>query len=116
MASKYQKLVNSLGIGSLQKISASPFRPSYGSRNNGSRKGTGYLGELKRPDGRVSTELSIGVRMDGKDIEIPSLVPTLSDKEINYLLAGNEPTQEIIDKAVAHAKERILNGEDPYAN
>lgn len=60
-------------------------------------KGLGYFGKLKRPDGNVSTELSIGVNIDGKEIEIPSLVPTLTQEEIDYLLGSpidNIPVRE----------------------
>ncbi len=78
-------------------------------------KGQGFLGTLKRPDGMVSTELSIGVNIDGKEIEIPSLVPTLTKEEITYLLKGNKPTQKIVDKAVKHAKKRITEGKSPFA-
>lgn len=84
--------------------------PNYGNRQDGSRKGPGFLGELKRPDGSVSTELSIGVNLNGQDREIPSLVPTLHPLEINHLLQGNEPTRVIVNKAVAHAQSRILKG------
>ena len=55
-------------------------------RADGTPKGEGYFGKLKRPDGDVSTELSIGVNLGGKETEIPTLVPTLSEEEKNYLL------------------------------
>ena len=87
----------------------------YGKRADGSNKGQGYFGELKRPDGKVSTELSIGVDMDGKETEIPSLVPTLTEQEKSYLLSGGKPTKEIVQKAVAHAKKRIAAGKSPFA-
>ena len=84
--------------------------PSYGNRQDGSRKGPGFLGELKRPDGSVSTELSIGVNLNGQEMEIPSLVPTLHPLEINHLLQGNKPTRVIVNKAIDHAQSRILKG------
>ena len=84
-------------------------------RLDGSRKGKGFLGELKRPDGGVSTELSIGVSFDGREMEIPSLVPTLTDAEINHLLGGNKPTQAIIQKAVEHARKRLQEGKSVFA-
>jgi predicted transcriptional regulator len=87
----------------------------YGNRADGTPKGKGFLGELKRPDGKVSTELSIGVTMDGKETEIPALVPTLTKKEIDSLLSGEKPSKTIIDKAVSHAKERIKQGKSPFA-
>ncbi len=85
-------------------------------RADGTQKGRGYFGVLKRPDGYISTELSIGpVNLGGKETEIPSLVPTLSQDEIDYLLKGGEPTQAIIGKAVEHAKQRIAEGKSPFA-
>ena len=79
-------------------------------REDGTKKGGGFLGTLKRPDGNISTELSIGVNVDGEEILIPSLVPTLSPGEIDFLLEGNKPTNEIIDKAVNHAMDRKKKG------
>lgn len=78
-------------------------------------KGLGYFGELKRPDGKISTELSIGVNMDGRETEIPSLVPTLTKTERDYLLGGNKPTEQIISKSIQHAKRRIAEGKNPFA-
>jgi len=87
----------------------------WGLRADGTKKGPGYLGTLSRPDKKVSTELSIGVNFDGKETEIPSLVPTLSQKEIDYLLAGGKPTSAIVGKAVAHARTRMSAGKSPFA-
>jgi len=89
-------------------------RPDYGSRINGTPKGPGYLGELQRPGGGFSTELSIGVNLDGKETLIPALVPTLDKSEIDYLLNGGKPTKAIIDKAVKHAIERQKKGLNPF--
>ena len=83
-------------------------------RTDGTRKGPGWLGTLKRPDGKVSTELSISVEFDGKEHLIPLLVPTLSKEDITALLAGNKPEKEIIDKAVAHARKKIKEGKSPF--
>ena len=88
--------------------------PQYGLRADGTIKGPGFLGALKRPDGKVSTELSIGVNIGGKEVEIPVLVPTLTEDEINYLLKGGRPTKEIVNKAVAHARKRIEEGKSPF--
>lgn len=78
-------------------------------------KGKGFFGELQRPDGRISTELSIGVNLDGREIEIPSLVPTLTETEKNFLLNGNKPTPTIVKKAVDHARKRMKEGKSPFA-
>lgn len=93
----------------------SPETNGYGLRADGSEKGQGYFGELKRPDGKVSTELSIGVNLGGKEMEIPLLVPTLTRSEVNYLLSGKPATKEITDKAVDHAKQRLRSGKSPFA-
>ena len=87
---------------------------SYDLRPDKTRKGPGFLGELKRPGGGVSTEISIGVNIDGKETLIPTLVPTLSKSEIDYLLGGGEPTKVIIDKAVSHARKRMGEGKSPF--
>lgn len=89
-------------------------KESFGLREDGTPKGNGFFGKLKRPDGMVSTELSIGVNLDGKETLIPLLVPTLSQQEVDYLLEGNKPTKEIMSKAVSHAKERIKTGKSPF--
>jgi hypothetical protein len=73
------------------------------------------MGTLQRPDGNVSTELSITVTVDGEEMLIPSLVPTLTQKEKDYLLSGKKPTKAIVDKAVAHAMKRKKEGKSPFA-
>ena len=87
----------------------------YGKRVDKTNKGLGYFGELKRPDNKISTELSIGVNLGGKEMEIPTIVPTLTKEEIDYLLQGNKPTSDIIQKAIGHAKKRISEGKNPFA-
>lgn len=83
----------------------------YGYRREGTPKHAGYFGELKRPGGGVSTELSIGV--DGE--EIPSLVPTLSPREVARLLRGGAPTRAIVGKAADHAEARRQGGQPAFA-
>ena len=91
-----------------------PIAPDW-IREDGSLKGQGFLGPLVSPrTGMTSTELSIGVNIGGKETSLPLLVPTLDQGEINYLLAGNKATPEIIDKAVAHAKQRMQQGLNPF--
>lgn len=90
-------------------------------RADGSLKGSGFLGEIKRPDGKISTEISIGVPMGGKETEIPTMVPGLNPEELQYLL-NTDPAKiqngplfaSIRDKAVAHAQQRIAQGLSPF--
>ena len=87
-------------------------------RVNGTQKGLGYFGPLKRPDNDISTELSVGFNdpeFGGKETEVPLLVPTLTRQEINHLLSGKEATPEILRKAKEHALLRIGGGKSPFA-
>jgi hypothetical protein len=109
----------------LNEPKASNWQPNANdTRADGTQKGTGFLGVLKRPDGRVSTEISIGVNINGKEMDIPTLVPTLSKDEVNYLLSTPEDRimeadkgmyRSIEQKAVDHAKSRMQKGESPFA-
>jgi hypothetical protein len=65
------------------------------------------------------TEYSVGVNIDGKDVEIPTLVPTLTQDEIDLLLNlpdGDKPPRAIINKAIDHARNRIKNNKSPFWN
>jgi uncharacterized membrane protein len=99
-----------------KKLAGKKGAGGYGLRADGTKKGKGFLGELKRTDNAddVSTEISIGVKIDGKETEIPALVPTLTKKEVDHLLAGGEMTDPIVKKAVEHAKKRIKAGLSPF--
>jgi len=82
------------------------------------KKGKGFLGKQpsinKKGRRTVSTELSIGVKFDGKERTIPTLVPTLSTAERKIMLGGNTPTKAIVKKAVAHARKRIKAHKSPF--
>lgn len=88
---------------------------SFGTRADGTPKGTGFLGVLQRPDGGVSTELSVGVDLGDGEEQIPLLVPTLTQEEIDHLLSGKKETKAILDKAVAHARKRKREGKPVFA-
>jgi hypothetical protein len=92
---------------------------NYGKREDGTEKAAGYFGELPitggKDKGKIATEISVGVQINGKETLIPSLVPTLTKAEKDYLLAGNFPTDAIMEKASAHAKQRIAEGKSPFA-
>ena len=53
------------------------------------------------------TELSIGVDFGKGQMDIPTIVPTLTRDEINHLASGGEITDEIVRKAVDHAVKRL---------
>lgn len=93
-------------------------RATWGNRPDGTPQGDGFLGVLKRPDGSVASEYSVGVTIGGKEVDIPTLVPTLTRKEVQSVLAlqhGAPPSKEIIMKAQAHAEMRLREGKSVYA-
>jgi hypothetical protein len=95
-----------------------PPSPNWGNRPDGTAKGNGFLGALARPDGGVSTEISIGVNIGGKDLDIPTLVPTLTQAERDQLLSlkdDQKMPESIVQKAVDHAKSRISQGLPVFA-
>lgn len=95
----------------------------YGRRPDGTAKGEGYLGLLKRPDGRVSTEISASFDEVNNKKDIPLIVPTLTKKELDIILSLDEQSDDffdklprsIIEKAVAHANKRIKEGKPVFA-
>ena len=93
-------------------------------RTDGSKKGNGFLGVLpiKYPDGStgVAAEYSVGVNMDGQEVEVPTLVPTLTPEETNLMVTDVIPGRKqvpepIMRKAIEHARGRIGQGLSPFA-
>jgi hypothetical protein len=105
----------------VQTVKAKP-SDGYGKRADGTNKGTGYFGELKMKDGsnQFATEMSIGMDINGKKMEIPTLVPTLTNEEKDWLLKGGNPldrskiAEQIVKKSVEHAKGRVAKGLSPF--
>ena len=58
------------------------YGPRYGTNIP---KGLGYFGPLQLPNGGVMGEFSVGVSINGKQTEIPSIVPTLTKDELAQL-------------------------------
>ena len=99
------------------------YKPSqWGTRHNADdgRKGYGWLGVLRRLDNpeAVSTEISVGTNINGKDMDIPLIVPTLNRAEVTHLLSTPEDKLDfdapimrgILDKATQHAAARAQQG------
>ena len=68
--------------------------PDYGMRHNpgDGKKGNGFLGPIPTKDGGVMTEASVGISIDGKEIDVPTLVPTLSKEEVKWMADGGNVT------------------------
>jgi hypothetical protein len=95
----------------------------YGTRRDGTAKGEGYFGLLSRPDGGVSTEISVSTDALGGR-EFPLLVPTLTPEEVTTLLSipMDDPDffqklpPQILMKAQAFAEQRAKYGAGPFAD
>jgi len=91
-------------------------------RRDGSIKSAqGFLGPIKNLEtGKTMTELSIDLEMDGKNVQIPTMVPTLTAEEIKILQSQNwegkakELPRSIVRKAVDHARKRMGSGLNPF--
>lgn len=77
-----------------------------------SMKGKGYFGLLPASEG-MSTEISV---TDEAGRSFPSLVPTLTQDEVNYLLKGNMPTDDMYRKAEMWANSREAKGMSPFVS
>ena len=78
-------------------------------------KGKGYFGELPMSDGRNMTEYSQSEYIDNKLVEMPSVVPGLTKKELKHLTDGGDITDAIRNKAIKHAEKRLKEGKSPFA-
>lgn len=84
-------------------------------RPDGTLKGKeGFLGVQKNKAGEDVTERSVEVGIDGIDISIPLMVPSLTAEEIELVVEDKPVTNEIIDKAIVHARERIRQGKSVF--
>ena len=76
-----------------------------------SAKGKGYFGKLPTSEGTMATEISA----DSDIGQYPLLVPTLTANEVQWLLDGKEPTEDIYRKAEQYAIYRMKRGMSPFA-
>ena len=95
-------------------------------RRDGSKKSArGFLGPIKnKVSGGTMTEFSTDMQYQGKSIDIPTMVPTLSKSEIEYMrnmkpgagwnLSKSQMERSIVNKARAHAKKRLEAGKSPF--
>ena len=91
----------------------------FGMRHDGSApKSLGFFGPQPVGNGDMATEYSIGVDLNGKRQEIPTLVPTLTLEEfmatLNAAGGRGELPDGVVKKAVDHARFRTLMGQPPF--
>lgn len=94
--------------------------PNFGKRPDGTSKGTGYLGILTNSNGDSVTEYSVGVNIYGQEIDVPTLVPTLTRDEVGQVLKATAndamPPMHIIQKATEYATKRLEQGLPVFAS
>jgi GH24 family phage-related lysozyme (muramidase) len=87
-------------------------------RPDGTRKSEiGFLGPQTSDSGNIMTEYSVGVEIDGKEMDVPTLIPGLTEDELNVLKTEPDPNnipKAIINKARDHAVQRIKEGQSPF--
>ena len=90
----------------------------YGMRHNPAdgKKYTGWKGVHTNKQGQKVTEHSMGFGIDGKEVEIPMIVPSTTKAELNRILNGEDVTPAMIKKATEHARMRIKQGKSPFKN
>lgn len=96
---------------------------TYGRRYQGwSKKDLGYLGPKNLKGGGFAGEYSRqseAVTVNGKEVEYPLMVPTLTEDEVRALtddiIPNRKPVPLSIErKAIAHAKMRLAAGKSPF--
>tara|TARA_R110000751_G_scaffold54334_3_gene117012 strand:+ start:2706 stop:3005 length:300 start_codon:yes stop_codon:yes gene_type:complete len=90
----------------------------YGPRHNPAdgKKYTGWKGVHINKKGEKVTEHSMGFGMDGKEVEVPMIVPSTTKQELDIILNLGKETPAMIKKATDHAKMRIKQGKSPFKN
>ena len=90
-------------------------------RGDGTMKDVGYYGKLKSPSGKTVTEYSIQAPVLGRRMDVPSLVPGLTEEEKKHILEDVDKrkpwdkTWEAIEKKAAqHANQRAMMGMSPF--
>jgi len=92
-------------------------------RRDGTMKDVGFLGAQKSPSGFQVTEYAIGVPVLGKQMDVPTLVPGLTEQERQYILEKADKKMPIgrdamgnaiATKAVQNAEQRVMKGMSPF--
>lgn len=84
---------------------------------SGDQKQAGWRGMIPLPAGGVMTEYSAGVKIDGKEVEVPLIVPATTDEEIELLRTSPKTIPDsIYDRARTWAEYRIGKKKSPFYN
>lgn len=105
-------------MGLRMRAAPGTYDKNFGTRQDGTPKGHGFLGVLGGRGnnmGQVMTEYTVGLEIDGKEMDVPTLVPTLTPREVNMVLNGRL-NETIMQKAADHARSRLQQGYSVFAD
>lgn len=96
------------------------YNPETG-KMNGAQKQAGWRGVLSDRKGGVMTEVSVGTEINGKEVEIPLIIPDSTESDLVRIakIANGEMTKvpdDLMEKAVDFAKKRLAEGKSPFFN
>ena len=95
----------------------------YGLRPDGTRKGPGWLGKQRLPNGGVATEYSVALDdvkdKRGRTVDFPTLVPTLPKEQTKRMREDVIPRNkrvpnDVMGKAVGFARGRLSKNLSPF--
>lgn len=96
------------------------FNPATG-KMDGAQKQAGWRGVLPDGNGGVMTEVGVGTKINGKEVEIPLIVPESTEEDLKRIakIANGKLTDipdDLMEKAIAFAQKRIAAGKSPFFN
>lgn len=86
----------------------------YGKRIDGTDKDTGFLGEIRMPNGRdVMTEMSIGEPNTDETFR-PAITQGMHPADINYIRETGKVPEDVYATSERSAQKRIKEGKSPF--
>lgn len=87
---------------------------NYGRRIDNTPKGSGWLGEIRMPNGRdVMTEMSVGAPGTNETFR-PAIVPGALPVDLNYIRMTGKVPEDVLATSLQHAKRMIDQGRSPF--
>lgn len=96
------------------------YNPATGQMDSQDMKSTGWLGPSTNALGQNVSEYGFTAPIDGREVEVPSIVPGLTGDQLRAVLAASAghgpPPRDVMDAAYEHARGRIGAGLSPFWN
>ena len=108
--SEYGKLDPLMVANALRGIAPHGFRHVESVPDVSVHKGSGWYGYLPNQEGSVSTEISA----DNNGMQYPMINPMMNKADVATLLANQQPTDAMYNKAEQWANYRQNQGKSPF--